>query len=76
MFPLVAVRAFPVLYAENVEQVAAFYGRLGLVEHVRVPGQDGGTGFIGLRRDGALRTSGSPGQRSNGTRTRRGGGGG
>jgi lactoylglutathione lyase len=49
----VTLRAFPVLYAKNVEQVAAFYGGLGFVEHVRLPGQDGGAGFIGLRRDGA-----------------------
>jgi lactoylglutathione lyase len=49
----VALRAFPVLYAENVERVAAFYEDLGFVEHARVPDQDGSAGFIGLRRDGA-----------------------
>lgn len=46
-------RAFPVLYAKDVEGVAAFYTRLGFVEHSRLPGQDAGAGFIGLRRDGA-----------------------
>lgn len=48
-----ATRAFPVLYAKNVEQVAAYYSGLGFVEQVRLPGQDGSPGFIGLRRDGA-----------------------
>jgi lactoylglutathione lyase len=47
------VRAFPVLYAKDVEAVAAFYARLGFQEHVRMPGPDGSPGFIGLRRDGA-----------------------
>ncbi len=48
-----ALRAFPVLYAKDVEAVAAFYVRLGFEEHLRLPGQDGSAGFIGLRRDGA-----------------------
>ncbi len=48
-----ALRAFPVLYAKDVEAVAAFYVRLGFEEHFRLPGQDGSAGFIGLRRDGA-----------------------
>src|SRR5690348_4424803 len=47
------MRAFPVLYAKDVAAVAAFYGRLGFEEHVRMPGPDGAPGFIGLRRDGA-----------------------
>jgi lactoylglutathione lyase len=47
------LRAFPVIYAENVERVAAFYQVLGFVEHARLPDQDGSAGFIGLRRDGA-----------------------
>ncbi|MBA2514649.1 MAG: VOC family protein [Solirubrobacterales bacterium] len=46
------MRAFPVLYAKDVEGVAAFYVRLGFVEHARLPGQDGSAGFIGLARDG------------------------
>jgi lactoylglutathione lyase len=47
------LRAFPVLYAGDVDQVAAFYAGLGFVEHVRMPGQDGATGYVGLRRDDA-----------------------
>ena len=48
-----ALRAFPVLYARDVEAVAAFYVRLGFEEHARLPGPDGAPGFIGLRRDAA-----------------------
>jgi lactoylglutathione lyase len=48
-----ALRAFPVLYAKDVEAVAAFYMRLGFAEYVRMPGQDGAAGFVGLRRDAA-----------------------
>jgi lactoylglutathione lyase len=48
-----ALRAFPVLYAKDVERVADFYVRLGFEEHVRMPGEDGRPGFIGLRRDAA-----------------------
>ena len=47
------LRAFPVLHAEDVEAVAAFYGRLGFCEHVRLPSPDGRPGYIGLTRDGA-----------------------
>ena len=47
------LRAFPVLYAKDVEGVAAFYARLGFAVQFRMPGQDGTTGFIGLRRDAA-----------------------
>ena len=43
-------RAFPVLYAKDVERVAAFYVQLGFEEHARLPGAGGGAGFIGLRR--------------------------
>ncbi len=50
---VMALRAFPVLYAKDVARVAEFYLRLGFQEHFRLPGQDGGVGFIGLRRDGA-----------------------
>ena len=48
-----ALRAFPVLYAEDVERVAAFYAGLGFAEHFRLPGPDGRAGYIGMRRDGA-----------------------
>jgi lactoylglutathione lyase len=48
-----ALRAFPVLYAKDVAAVAAFYERLGFVEHFRLPGPDGAPGFVGLRRDGS-----------------------
>jgi lactoylglutathione lyase len=48
-----SLRAFPVVYARDVEAVAAFYARLGFEEHVRLPGQDGGVGFVGLRRGAA-----------------------
>jgi lactoylglutathione lyase len=47
------LRAFPVLYAKDVERVAAFYAELGFEEHFRLPGEDGRAGYIGLRRDGA-----------------------
>jgi len=47
------LRAFPVLYAKDVEGVAGFYASLGFAEHARLPGPDGAPGFIGLRRDGA-----------------------
>lgn len=58
-----SLRAFPVLYARDVEAVAAFYARLGFVEHARLPSQDGAAGFIGLRREGselAVTTEESP----------------
>jgi lactoylglutathione lyase len=48
-----ALRAFPVLYAKDVEAVAGFYARLGFEEHFRMPGPDGSAGFIGPRRDDA-----------------------
>ena len=47
------LRAFPALYAEDVESMAAFYVRLGFVEQVRLGGHDGEIGYIGLARDGA-----------------------
>ncbi len=47
------MRAFPVLYAKDVELVAAFYGGLGFEEHFRMAGQDGSAGFVALDRDGA-----------------------
>jgi lactoylglutathione lyase len=47
------LRAFPVLYAKDVEAVAAFYTRLGFEEHFRMPGSDGSAGYVALRRDEA-----------------------
>lgn len=44
------LRAFPVLYAGDVDRVADFYVRLGFEEYVRMPGEDGTAGFVGLRR--------------------------
>lgn len=58
-----ALRAFPVLYAKDVERVAGFYAALGFEEHVRLPGADGRPGFIGMRRDAvelAVTTEDSP----------------
>jgi lactoylglutathione lyase len=49
----VGLRAFPVLYAKDVEAVAAFYRVLGFEERARIPAADGSPGFIGLRRDDA-----------------------
>jgi lactoylglutathione lyase len=49
----VALRAFPVIYAKDVEAVASFYARLGFEEHFRLPQEDGTPGFVGLRRDQA-----------------------
>jgi hypothetical protein len=42
-------RAFPVIYARDVEQTASFYEALGFEEHLRLP-DDGLPGCIGLRR--------------------------
>lgn len=47
------LRAFPVLYARDVERVAAFYKNLGFQEHFRLPDPTGAAGFIGMHRDGA-----------------------
>jgi len=49
----VALRAFPVLYARDVELVAGFYAALGFEEHFRMAREDGQAGYIGLERDGA-----------------------
>jgi lactoylglutathione lyase len=49
----VALRAFPVLYAKDVEALAGFYGALGFQEQVRLPAPDGSPGFVGLKRDDA-----------------------
>jgi lactoylglutathione lyase len=59
----VGLRAFAVLYAKDVEKVAAFYGALGFEEQARLPSPDGSPGFIGLRRDDgelAVTTEDSP----------------
>jgi lactoylglutathione lyase len=49
----VSLRAFPVIYAKDVEAVAAFYTRLGFEEHFGLAQPDGTPGFVGLRRDQA-----------------------
>jgi lactoylglutathione lyase len=48
-----SLRAFPVLYARDVEAVAGFYARLGFAETFRLPAPDGTPGFVALRRDDA-----------------------
>jgi lactoylglutathione lyase len=48
----VALRAFPVIYARDVEAVAAFYEKLGFQEGFRMAAEDGSAGFIRLERDG------------------------
>jgi lactoylglutathione lyase len=47
------LRAFPILYAKDVEAVVAFYQRLGFEEHFRLPDESGGAGFIAMHRDAA-----------------------
>lgn len=44
------LRAFPVLYARDVQRLAAFYASLGFAVQSQIPGPDGQIGFIGLRR--------------------------
>lgn len=41
------MRAFPVVYARDVEATAGFYERLGWVAHTRID-----DGYVGLQRDG------------------------
>lgn len=56
------MRAFPVIYADDVERVVRFYERLGFRVHYRLP-PEGDAGYVGLRRDGsdlAVVTSASP----------------
>jgi lactoylglutathione lyase len=48
----VALRAFPVIYARDVEAVATFYTRLGFREGFRMAAEDGSAGFIRLERHG------------------------
>jgi lactoylglutathione lyase len=61
---MASLRAFPVLYARDVERVAGFYATLGFVEHFRLPSADGAAGFIAMRREGgaelAVTTEDSP----------------
>jgi lactoylglutathione lyase len=45
----VAERAFPVIYAEDVERSVRFYEELGFAEHFRLP-PDGEAAYVGLRR--------------------------
>jgi lactoylglutathione lyase len=47
-----ALRAFPVAYASDVEAAARFWELLGFRRHVQLP-PDGDPGYIGLTRDGA-----------------------
>jgi lactoylglutathione lyase len=47
-----ALRAFPVTYAVDVEAVAAFWELLGFRRHVQLP-PNGAPGYVGLTRDGA-----------------------
>src|SRR3954451_24592844 len=56
---MASLRAFPVLYARDVELVAGFYATLGFVEHFRLPGADGAAGFIPLRREGGAELAGT-----------------
>jgi lactoylglutathione lyase len=42
-------RAFPVVYARDVERSVRFYQRLGFQAHFRLPPQ-GDAGYVGLRR--------------------------
>jgi lactoylglutathione lyase len=45
------LRAFPVVYASDVQAVAVFWERLGFRRHVQLP-PDGEPGYVGLARDG------------------------
>lgn len=45
------LRAFPVLYARDVERLADFYTVFGFEVQSRIPGEDGSIGFVALRRD-------------------------
>jgi lactoylglutathione lyase len=57
-------RAFPVIYASDVERSARFYQRLGFEVHFRLP-PEGDAGYVGLRRGGyelAVTTIESPEQ--------------
>ena len=43
-----ATRAFPVIYASDVERAARFWERLGFERHFQLPA-DGDPGYVGLR---------------------------
>lgn len=44
-------RAFPVVFAQNVQRSAAFYEALGFKRHFQLP-DEGEPGYVGLRRGG------------------------
>jgi lactoylglutathione lyase len=44
-------RAVPVVYATDVSRTAAFWERLGFTRFFQLPAQNGGPGYVGLRRD-------------------------
>jgi lactoylglutathione lyase len=46
-----ALRAFPVTYASDVQALASFWELLGFRRHVQLPA-DGDPGYVGLTRDG------------------------
>ncbi len=46
-----ALRAFPVVYASDVEAVASFWELMGFRRHVQLP-PEGEAGYVGLTRDG------------------------
>jgi lactoylglutathione lyase len=43
------LRAFPIVYASDVERAAQFWELLGFRRHVQLP-EDGEPGYVGLRR--------------------------
>lgn len=47
-----AMRAFPVVYANHVERTARFWERLGFERFFQLP-EDGIPGYVGLRRENA-----------------------
>ncbi len=47
-----ALRAFPVLYAVDVEEAAQFWELLGFRRHFQLPAE-GEPGYVGLSRDGS-----------------------
>lgn len=57
------LRAFPVLYARDVDGLAGFYGAFGFAVSNQMAGEDGTTGFVNLARDGvemAITTEAAP----------------
>ncbi len=47
------MRAFPILYARDVEAVAGFYQRFGFEVTFRLDGPDGTAGYVSMQRDEA-----------------------